>query len=237
VIKAPAFVVGAPCVGTELLSRALERGPGVAHTARWRVPPRGEDVAGPHGLDRLDRSDVPELGQAAAQSLGGWLCDRSGNPIDSGARCWRPVVAGGPVALQIPFLADVFPSSRFVLVLRDAGQAVAELAEAWRCGFWISAESWTGSPWSMPLIPGWEEPAGAKLEERIAERWLAIADTALDDLAELKPERWAVTELDTLVQHPAAELSRLCGFLDIGYDPAMIAPLRTGRTNTESRPG
>jgi hypothetical protein len=236
VIQPPAFVVGAPCAGAEVLGRALARGTGVAHPVGWRLPPPRSNGGSSRRIDRLDRSDAPELGALAARSLPRSLRDSPGRAIDAAARPWRPVVAGGPVALQIPFLAEVFGDSRFVLVLRDADQAVADLAEAWRCGFWVNAERWTGSPWSMPFIPVWEEQGGAELEGRIAEQWLRVADTALDDLAELRPERWTVTELDRLIEHPAAELSRVCAFLAIEYEPAMSAPLKSLTQKLKWRP-
>ncbi len=224
-IHPPVFLVGAPCAGAELLGHALERGAGVAHPVGWRVPPPRPDGRPSRPIDRLDRSDAPEFGELAARSLRDSLRDRSEKPIDAGARPWRPVVAGGPVALQIPFLMEVFTDPRVVLILRDADQAVADVAEAWRSGLWANPQRWSGLPWSMPLVPGWEELTRTKLEEIVAEQWCAIADTVLDDLAELTPERWAVTDLHALIENPAAELTRICQFLEIEYEPAMSASL------------
>ncbi len=58
-------------------------------------------------------------------------------------------------------------------------------------------------------------------------QWSAISELLLDDLSPLAPGRWAVTSLPHLLAQPRDELQRLCGFLELPYDQALLTPIET----------
>ena len=76
-----------------------------------------------------------------------------------------------------------------------------------------------------PADPGWRVLNGELLETVVAQQWRAITDVALSDLKALDPSRWCTAEYDRLLADPRAELQRLCDFLDIPYDQALLSPL------------
>jgi uncharacterized protein (TIGR03032 family) len=79
------------------------------------------------------------------------------------------------------------------------------------------------------LIPGWQELAGRELPEIVARQWTTTAGIVLDDLEALPPERWAITDYARLLDEPREELRRLCQFLGIRYDQALLSPLELAR--------
>ena len=147
------------------------------------------------------------------------------------------LAGGARLALRIPLLASVFPDARFVFLAREPAEAAAEMLAVWRSG--------RGSPfptsragtarWSLPLVPGWRRLSGEPLEAVVAEQWRAIAETALDDLEALDPERWCVADHGALCR-PAGELRRLCEFSGSAYDQALLAPLEEARARRTVSP-
>jgi uncharacterized protein (TIGR03032 family) len=52
------------------------------------------------------------------------------------------------------------------------------------------------------------------------------------DIAELSPERWCRVDRDRLLAHPRAELQRLCRFVEIDYDQALLSPIEAARRSS-----
>jgi uncharacterized protein (TIGR03032 family) len=69
------------------------------------------------------------------------------------------------------------------------------------------------------------DPADA----RSGEEQRAIAQTLLDDLQALPAERWCTTDHAALLGDPRGELRRLCAFLELPYDQALLTPLEDAR--------
>jgi uncharacterized protein (TIGR03032 family) len=170
---------------------------------------------------------VPALGEAAREALLASLVDREGRGPERAGGPPTAVAGGTRLALRVPFLASVFPDARFVFMARDPAEAVPEMLAVWRTQNMVSVPDlpgWEGPGWSLPLIPGWRGLIGKPLEEVVVEQWRAITQLALDDLGEIQPERWGVVEYERLLADPRAELRRLCAFLGIAYDQALLGP-------------
>jgi uncharacterized protein (TIGR03032 family) len=215
-----------------VLASALARA-----SAVWHLPDREDPItqavpeldASARGWDShvLLAADGTEHAQAVVDDLAKRLVDREGKPIAE--RAGIPVLWNARFALRIPFLAAAFPESRFVLCIRDPADATEDMIRAWQGRTFVSAgelPEWTGQlKWSLPLIEGWRELNGKPLEEIVVAQWSALSDQVLDDLEALPPERWAISDFDSLLADPSGELRRLCDFSGIEYDQALLTPV------------
>ena len=122
-------------------------------------------------------------------------------------------------ALRVSFLASIYPDAQFVCVLRQPPAAMTAALAAWSAGDAITEPSlpgWSGLPWSMALIPNWQELNGKPPAEIVIRQWSTIASILLDDLEALASERWRVVAYERLIGDPRQELGRLAAFLGIG---------------------
>ncbi len=172
----------------------------------------------------LTAADAAALGEAAQHALA--------NSLDGAEPESRPLAAGPRLALRVPFLAAAFPEAEFVFLVNDPREALPVMLSAWRSQELISCPElpgWSGPPWSLPLTPNWSELHDLPLEAVVTEQWRAIADSALDGLESLPPERWVVCTLDSLLEDPRRELLRLCDKLELRYDQALLDPPEAAR--------
>jgi len=227
----PLLIVGTPGSGGAVLASALIRA-----SAVWHLPDREDPIT--QAVPALDASqrgwdshallarDATVNADAITKDLATRLVDREGKPI--GERDGIPVLWNARFALRIPFLAAAFPQARFVLCIREPADATEEMVRAWQSGTFVSANElpdWTAPKWSLPLIEGWRELHGKTLEEIVVKQWSVLSDKLLDDLNTLPPQRWAITDFDSLLSDPGPELKRLCGFAGIDYDQALLTPV------------
>jgi uncharacterized protein (TIGR03032 family) len=70
----------------------------------------------------------------------------------------------------------------------------------------------------------------------VAGQWARIVALALDDLGALPADVWAVADHDALLADPRGELRRLCGFLGIRYDQALLSPVEAARRARDAAP-
>lgn len=186
------------------------------------LPSAVEDGRG----NRLTAADGEAVFAEARRRLEQRFPERD-NPQRPGDARPRLLDASPRGALRVPFLDAVFPDALFLYVSRPPDQALGELLGIWEAGSAVSypeLPGWEGPAWSYPLVPGWEQLRGRELPELVTEQWVRAAETLLDDLEELAPERWCVADYEALLEDPAAELQRLCKFLDLGFHQGMTAP-------------
>jgi hypothetical protein len=126
-------------------------------------------------------------------------------------------------ALRIPFFNRLFPDALFVFLWRDPRENLSSIIEAWRSGRWKTYNGLDGfdGPWSLLLPPGWRALNGRPLEEIAAFQWSTANGIALDDLAQLAPERWISLNHAQFVADPAAHVERICRFIGIEMDPSL----------------
>jgi uncharacterized protein (TIGR03032 family) len=232
------FLVSAPGSGDGSLLLSLAHAAGVWHSRGAAATfieelPGVEPLARGYDSHRLTAVEAESIGDAAREVLRASLVDREGrSPDATGGGSGVALAAGARLALRIPFLDAAFPEARFVFLHRAPDEALPEMLAAWRSEKFVSAPGlpdWEGPPWSLPLIPGWRSLAGQSLEGVVAEQWRAITDIALDDLAELPPERWRVIDRGALLADPRGQMRTLCEFLGVPYDQALLSPLENAR--------
>ena len=236
-MHSPVFVISAPFSGESLVCDALSRASGVWRS-RTPQPTFLDAIDGvapaARGWEshRLTAADAPQIAEQARQCLTATIVDQEGRVPGEDAGPVRALAGGIKLALQVGLLGAAFPDARFVFTFRDPAQTVTEMLAAWRSGRFVTCRElpgWDGPPWSLPLIPGWQDLRGRTVEEIIATQWSTITELALDDLEALEPGRWAVSDLAALLEDPRRELRRLCEFLEIPYDLALLTPVEVAR--------
>ena len=75
----------------------------------------------------------------------------------------------------------------------------------------------------MLAAPGWVELADAPVAQRAAFQWRAAAQYALDDLAEVAPERVVQLSYEQLVADPEPTLRRVLEHCELRVDEAVLA--------------
>lgn len=213
--EGPIFVVGHWRSGTTLLSVMLDRHSAIAvtpetHFAEQMAPrfspswptPEERPEAGPSVfIERLltqTRLADLQLEPASVIDRLGRRPLTPGNVFDSILRCYaashdKPLVAEKtPGHLHhIPRLLEWFPDARFVWVVRDGRDAVLSLRRL---------------PWvSLPL---WD----------LCLRWRRNM-SELRRFERIYPHRIHRVRYESLLEQPDREVARLCGFLDVPYEP------------------
>ena len=222
----PIFIVAPPQSGTTYLFdvlgqlpevRALDRAGREAFDSADELRP---EVRGHDSNRRTEADATAETGERIRGAL------RSSLPPDGdGAAPGRLLDATPRNSLRLPFLDAIFPDAQFVYVYRQPRDTVAGMVEAWRSGKYVTypeLPDWPGPPWSLLLVPGWRELVDATVPEIAATQWTVTTRILLDDLEQLPPERWCVVDYPALEGDPLPELERLCGFLDLAWDPELV---------------
>lgn len=236
-LKRSIFVVCPPRSGSTLLFETLAQAPnlytiggeshGVIEGIASLSPARRQWAS-----NRLLASDADrETARALAAAFLERAHDRDGRaPPPSGAL--RLLEKTPKNALRVPFLAEVFPHAMFVYLYRDPRETISSMLDAWRSGRFVTYPAlpgWTGLPWSLLLVPGWQHLRGRELAEIVALQWAACVEILLDDMEKLPPHRWCVADYARLVAAPQQEIERLCGFLRLPWDRRIESPLPLSR--------
>ena len=206
-IPQPCFLVGSERSGTALLRLMLCHHPAVA----WA----SEFLYAVELLAQDEKDGWPTL-EAYYEYLGanrlflhdGYAIDRSLDYpalVDSFLvqcrdRAGKSLV-GATVHYHFDRLLRIWPDARFIHLLRD-GRDVARscIGMGWVGNVWKGAEIWLKAEQLWPLVR----------ERLTADRYLEVT-------------------YEDLVRAPEDQLGRVCGFLGIAYDPAMLDYTRTTR--------
>lgn len=234
----PIFIVCPPRSGSSLLFETLAQSPdlwtigGESHSQFERLPALRPERRG-WSSNRLTAEDAhPALVERLVDSFFLPLRDRDRQRPAAGAENLRLLEKTPKNALRVPFLAAAFPDALFVYLYRNPRETINSILEAWQSGRFVTypqLPGWIGPPWSLALVPGWRELAGRPLPEIAARQWQSITEHLLEDLGRLAPERWCVANYGALVSRPLSEIERLCGYLGVGWDRPLAAPLPASR--------
>ena len=239
----PIFVVSPPRSGSSLLFETLAQSPtvwtigGESHAVIERLPglhPKAKDFAS----NRLTAEDAtPAIVDQLTARFVARLRDRNGRRPAPGATALRLLEKTPKNALRVPFLAAAYPDARFVYLYRDPRETLSSMLDAWRSGRFVTypqLPGWEGDPWSLLLVPGWQELAGKPLREVVARQWETATRLLLDDLEALPAGRWCLASYERLASEPQAEIARLAEFLALDWDRALTAPLPPSRSTLTS---
>ena len=220
----PVFVVSTPRSGSTLLFETLGQAPGLfspGGESHWLIEDIHALSPAAHGWhsNRLDSSDAaPEAVERLARAFYEDLRDRDGRRPQGRVRMLEKTPKN---ALRVPFFAAAWPDALFVYLYRDPRQTLASMIEAWRSGAFRTypgLPGWTGLPWSLLLVPGWEALKGRPLPEVAAHQWAATTETLLGDLEALPRERVRALAYADFLAEPQPIVERLAGSLGLGWD-------------------
>ncbi len=237
----PIIIVAAPRSGSTLLFETLSRSPdvwtigGESHAIFEQIE---ELTPAGRGFDsnRLLSSDATDkIARRIQQGFAKQLRDRDGNTPSAerlGEQHIRLLEKTPKNALRIPFLNEIFPDALFIYLYRDPIENLSSIIEAWRSRRFVTYRNlpgWQDSPWSLLLIPDWQELHGKPLEEIAAAQWISAHRTILDDLRQLERKRWCGVVYADLLADPQSEIERLCDFAGIGWDQQLEGDLPLAR--------
>jgi hypothetical protein len=178
----------------------------------------------------LETDATPAVTETLRRRFYEALRDREGRPPLPGQRV-RMLEKTPKNSLRVPFLARVFPEAHFIYLYRDPRQVLSSMIEAWTSGRFRTyphLPGWTGTAWSLLLVPGWRELTGQPLHEIVAAQWKLTTRLLLDDLQTLPAERCTIARYDALLADPKAEIARLCAANALAWDDVEI-PLRLSK--------
>ena len=237
----PIFIVSSPRSGSTLLFETLGQAPGLyspGGESHWLI----EDVPGlapaerGWSSNRLTAEDAtPERVEQLAAAFYRALRDRDGRSPSGRVRMLEKTPKN---ALRVPFFEAVFPDALWVYLYRDVRETLASMLEAWASGAFATypeLPGWRGSPWSLLLVPGWEQLNGQPLPVVVAHQWAITTELLLDDLAKLPRKRVRALDQSAFLAAPQPAMEELAGGLGLGWDRALVAALPLSRT-TLSRP-
>ncbi|HKG35534.1 MAG TPA: TIGR03032 family protein [Solirubrobacterales bacterium] len=237
-VHSPVFLVGPPASGTDLLFDALTRAEGLMFPKPTKQPFTDaladlEPVAPGRDSHRLIAADATaEVADALLEEIASSVADREGREPEREGPAIRLLDRTPRNSLRVPFLDALFPDAIFAYIHRDPRESLPEVLSAWQSGRFVTnakLPGWPGPAWTLPLVPGWRDLAGRDLPEIVAAQWSTVAAVLLDDLEALPPERWCVTDHALLLDDPRPELERLCAFLGLSYDQALLTPFELAR--------
>ena len=227
----PVFIVSPPRSGSTLLFETLARAPRLftigdeSHQLIEGVPRLSPESRGFDSNRLLAEDATPAVAAALRERFYEALRDREGRPPQPGPRV-RMLEKTPKNSLRVAFLARIFPEAHFIYLYRDPRQVLSSMIEAWTSGRFRTyphLPGWSGSAWSLLLVPGWRELIGRPLHEIVAAQWRVTTRLLLDDLQALPVERCTIARYDALLIDPAAEIARLCAATALDWDEAELA--------------
>jgi hypothetical protein len=237
----PIVIISPPRSGSTLLFETLEKAPGlfsIGSESHGII----ESIPGFHPVQRnwhsnqLSAEDAKTSGaQTLRDAFYGKLRDRDGTPATGPVRMIEKTPKN---SLRIPFLDALWPTSTFIYLYRDVRQTLASMMEAWASGHFRTyprLPGWTGYPWSLLLVPGWQELRGQPLPEVVAHQWSIATRIMLDDLAVLPRERIRVIRHSEVVADAANIIPALARSVDLEWDRPLRTDLPLSKT-TVSQP-
>jgi hypothetical protein len=129
-------------------------------------------------------------------------------------------------------LNQIWGDGFFVYLYREPRQTLASMIRAWQSGrfkTYSNLPGWTGLPWSLVLVPGWQRLIGAELRQIVAHQWATSTTILLDDLSALPAERVRSINYDTFLGNPLGTMESLARSLDLEWDRQLPEVLPASR--------
>ncbi len=231
----PVFIVSAPRSGSTLLFSSLGNSPDI-----WTIGGESHGLYGqfPHlaaentnftsGALDARHADMKTINRLRLLYLA-TLKNATGHDL------YDVVTAGRPRhgiflektprnALNIPFLLEVFPTARFILLHRDPRPNIASIMEGWQTGAetgqFVTYRDLPGrpGPWCFLLPTGWQALNNASLAEIAAFQWREANETILRDLP---AGRHISLTYEVFIADPRTALRQLCEFCGVSMGPAL----------------
>ena len=195
---APVFLVGSERSGSTLLSHMLDHHPRIAWCGGFEFAVACLQQKGqwPRLTDYYRTLEIDVIFERSAFTVDTSLS----YPELMSHFLWQQrhregkEIAGATVHLSFDRLRWIFPSCRFIHLLRD-GRDVSRsrIAMGWDGNMWTAAEHWM------------------------------VAEQLWDRLhAELHPGQWHEVRYESLIRAPAEELHKICDFIGVPYSPHML---------------
>lgn len=125
-------------------------------------------------------------------------------------------------ALRLPFLKQVFPGMQLVYLVRRPRENISSIIDAWGSGRFVTypkLPGWSGPPWSLLLIPGWQQLPIDDVARIAARQWQVAHEAMLDALESGRFERVIPVRYEDLIEQPEETLSSLCETLELTPPP------------------
>jgi hypothetical protein len=237
----PIFIVSAPRSGSTLLFETLAQSPdldtigGESHLVIEGIPELSVRARGWSSNRLLAEDATTEVAERLAEAFYNDLRDREGQPATGTVRMLEKTPKN---ALRVPFLDAVWADAEFIFLYRDPRQVLASMMEAWQSGYFRTyprLPGWTGLPWSLLLVPGWERLKGMALPQIVAHQWATTMDRLVADLAHLPAERVRAISYDEFLASPRDVVGQLARLVGIGWDRSLGDQLPNSQT-TVSQP-
>jgi len=240
IFKNSYFIVSAPRSGSTLLFNLLKESPdfwtvgGESHFIYKHFPHlRAENENFDSGCLSEKHAD-PALKQAFQHLVYGKLQDRdklllTEADVDQDIKNIGFLEKTPRNALNIPFLKEVFPESKFIFLYRDPRENIASIIEAWKRSETTGRQfvtfrdlpDWDRRNWALILPKGWRELNGKSLTEIATFQWSACNETIADELSRIAKNRWVGVSYSALLKDPQKQVARLCRFAQVGMDKRM----------------
>jgi hypothetical protein len=237
----PILIISPPRSGSTMLFEAMAQAPDLytmgteSHIAIEGIP----EFDPANRMWRSNRLDATDTQAPAARLLRDrfyeQLRDRDGKRPAGPVRMLEKTPKN---ALRISFFDALWPDSFFIYLYRDVRESLASMMEAWASGnfrTYPGLPGWSGYPWSLLLVPGWEQLRGQPLPVVVAHQWAITTQAILNDLAALPRERVRAVRYSDVVADPQTRVPALARSVSLEWDRE-LAPTLPLSTYTLSTP-
>ena len=226
----PLFIIGAPRSGTTAVFRWLAAAPGFGSLPReghdlWRAyhHPR-------YGGWKSDAVGSGELGLGERRFAGAFL-----RSYFSEARFVEKTPEN---SFRVPYILDLFPDARFLVVRRDPLATMRSLINAWRDptgrfrSYYVPEELRIpdyphSRQWCFALIEGWRELRSSPIPEIAGAQWSAFADALREARGRVASGRWMEIRLEDLIERSDEVSAQVHAFAGIDPDRRLAEALET----------
>jgi len=197
----PIFIIGAPRSGTTLLLRVLGNQPPLSPVFEpWMI---WQSAFGPWPDD----------------TFAGWLTPLRRIRMVHGY--WTAIAPDRPIllvkdprdSLRVQKLHRLFPSARFIYILRDHRDAISSMIRAIKHPTLYK----TDEGWAHVRIPGYKSLVFDADHLKAAHIWSVCARHAVQDLRRIPQRLWTTVRYEKLLEEPVPVVKRLLAFVGVQW--------------------